>query len=171
MTVLLSDDLHGLLKTSPYNKDDLIITMFQVKFNLGKLNTDHLVWLGQNNLIRRGATGLELTCKLFSDDEISEYTPHEFEVNVDEYRALFKGVRRGSMGDKSIVKDYLQRFMSENPEYSFEDILEVTREYVRGEYVSNADNFIYKIKDGKNTSMLRMCLEEGIINNNNNKFI
>lgn len=87
----------------------------------------------------------------------------EIDRRVDEYRSLFKGIRAGSIGTKNNIKMLLQSWFNNNKEYDFNDVLSATRFYIETEdpkYVSNADNFISTIKNGKHISKLLMVLED-----------
>jgi len=105
------------------------------------------------------------------ENDVAEMPMHNIEsVNeivtdrVDEYRKLFAGIRNGSIGVKKQIKDLLVRWLIINPEYSFDDIIDATIDYLENtprEYISNADNFLFKIdKNGREISMLLMQLEK-----------
>ncbi len=68
---------------------------------------------------------------------------------VDEFRSRWKGLKAGSMGDLNACKDKLNRWMKENPKYSFDDILKAADLYLKTQganlrYLQRADYFIYK---------------------------
>lgn len=76
--------------------------------------------------------------------------------NVDEFRNLWKGLKPGSMGSLKSCKEKLIRWMIENPDYNFEDIIKAAKLYLRTEgrnltYLQRADYFIFK-KEGKEES-------------------
>lgn len=75
---------------------------------------------------------------------------------IDEYRNKWKGLKPGSMGGKKSCKEKLTRWMKENPEYTFDDVLKAVDVYLSTEganlrYLQRADYFIFK-KDGKEES-------------------
>jgi hypothetical protein len=87
----------------------------------------------------------------------------EIERRVDEYRMLFKGIRAGSIGTKKDIKLLLLSWFTANDNYTFNDVLTATRHYIDTEdpkYISNADNFISTIKNGKVVSKLLIVLED-----------
>lgn len=68
---------------------------------------------------------------------------------VDEFRDKWRGLKPGSMGSKKSCKDKLNRWMRENPEYNFDDILKAVDLYLSTEgmnlrFLQRADYFIYK---------------------------
>ena len=84
-------------------------------------------------------------------------------VNVDlltrlpEFRAQWKGLKVGSMGSLPSCKDKLIRWMDENPEYSFDDIIKAAEIYIdslHGDYrfLQRADYFIYKQENNREES-------------------
>ena len=80
----------------------------------------------------------------------------EVEDNLHTFREKWKGLKPGSMGSLKSCKEKLSRWMKENPEYSFEDILKAADLYLSTEgqnvrYLQRADYFIFK-KDGREES-------------------
>ena len=68
---------------------------------------------------------------------------------IDEFRNKWQGLKPGSMGSKKACKEKLNRWMKENPEYSFEDILKAADLYLATEganlrFLQRADYFIFK---------------------------
>lgn len=68
---------------------------------------------------------------------------------VDEFRNKWKGLKPGSMGSKKSCKDKLNRWMRENPDYNFDEILKAADLYLSTEgmnlkFLQRADYFIYK---------------------------
>lgn len=68
---------------------------------------------------------------------------------IDEYRSKWKGLKAGSMGDRNSCIEKLSRWMENNPEYSFDDILKAADLYLDTEgrnlkFLQKADFFIYK---------------------------
>lgn len=91
-------------------------------------------------------------------------------TRVKEYRSLFKDTRgEGEQGTLRNVMRNLLRFFRENPQYTFDDLLSYTRQYVDsfyGQYkiMRQADYFLYKYDNGTWISPI-----EDFINLNNNK--
>lgn len=76
---------------------------------------------------------------------------------INEYRDKWKGLKPGSMGSKQSCIDKLSRWMENNPEYSFEDILFAANLYLNTEgtnlrFLQKADFFIYKQENNKEES-------------------
>lgn len=74
----------------------------------------------------------------------------EIDAFIKQYRALFKGIKRDSMGLRQLVKDNLLEFLEKNSQYTLEDILRGTRLYIKSfehkdrTFMRQADYFIYK---------------------------
>lgn len=87
----------------------------------------------------------------------------EVKEKIDTYRSLFKGIRTKSIGDKKTCIDKITRWLINNSEYSFEDIVEAAEYYVSNtelKFISNADNFIYNYDaNGNEYSTLSIVLE------------
>lgn len=75
----------------------------------------------------------------------------EVNKNIREYRELWKGKKLGSMGSENACKEKLTKWMNENPQYSFEQIMKAAKMYISSvdnlNYLQRADYFISK-KDG-----------------------
>ena len=92
-----------------------------------------------------------------------------FDEFIEEYRKLWKGLKVGSLGSYKTCYDKMKRWMSENPNYSKEDILKAARIYIKSldnyQYLQQADYFIFK-KDGKDeNSRLSAFIDEQESNN------
>ena len=92
-----------------------------------------------------------------------------FDEFIEEYRKLWKGLKVGSLGSYRTCYDKMKRWMSENPNYSKEDILKAARIYINSldnyQYLQQADYFIFK-KDGKDeNSRLSAFIDEQESNN------
>ena len=79
---------------------------------------------------------------------------------ADEFRNKWRGLKPGSMGSLKACKEKLSRWMKENPEYSFEDILKAADLYLATEganlrYLQRADYFIFK-QDAHRGEMSRL---------------
>lgn len=73
----------------------------------------------------------------------------EVEDRINEYRELFRGLKASSMGSPKSCKQKLTRWMKENPDYTFDDILQAARLYIQSlngdyRYLQRADYFIFK---------------------------
>lgn len=83
--------------------------------------------------------------------------PHvkeDYDINL--FRDKWKGLARGSMGGKNSCKEKMNRWMKENPEYSYDDVLKAADIYIDSlnnnyTYLQRADYFIFK-KEGKDES-------------------
>ena len=78
-------------------------------------------------------------------------------TRIPEYRGIWKGLQLGSMGSAKACKEKLARWMEENPEYTFDQILEAAKLYIeslRGDYryLQRADYFIYKQENNREES-------------------
>lgn len=77
---------------------------------------------------------------------------------IDEYRLLFKGLKRGSMGDRDgVIKNFKRFFKTHN--YTKDEIMEATKDFIDQsdpKYVPQAHYFIYK----NGSSFLASLLEE-----------
>lgn len=76
---------------------------------------------------------------------------------IDEYRNRWKGRKAGSMGSRQSCIDKLSRWMTTNPEYTFDQILKAADIYLDTEgrnitYLQRADYFIYKQENNKEES-------------------
>ena len=61
-----------------------------------------------------------------------------FDEFIEEYRNLWKGLKVGSLGSYKTCYDKMKRWMSENPNYSKDDILKAARIYIK-----SLDNYQY----------------------------
>lgn len=73
---------------------------------------------------------------------------------VEEFRNKWRGLKPGSMGSKKSCEQKLSRWMKENPEYSFDEILQAVDLYLNTEgrdlrFLQRADYFIYKQDNNK----------------------
>jgi hypothetical protein len=94
----------------------------------------------------------------------------EIEDRIYEFRNKWKGLKAGSMGSEKACKEKLNRWMKENPKYSFDEILKAADLYLSTEganlrYLQRADYFIFKQDSYKDeTSRLSAFIDE--IDNN-----
>lgn len=73
----------------------------------------------------------------------------EVNNNIKEFRELWRGLKPGSMGSLQSCKDKMKRWIKNNPEYSFDDIINAAKLYLNTEgrnirFLQRADYFIYK---------------------------
>ena len=89
-------------------------------------------------------------------DSLSDNLPLTTIINkrVKEYRLLFKDTRgEGEQGQLRLVLKNLIKFFRQNPEYTFDDLLKITNQYIDSFYGSykvmrQADYFLYKFNNG-----------------------
>tara|TARA_R110000796_G_scaffold236214_1_gene355519 strand:- start:91361 stop:91816 length:456 start_codon:yes stop_codon:yes gene_type:complete len=122
--------------------------------------------------IIRNKTGLylrdkgEKLIKIFVQIDIDNEIDDELNERVKEFRLLFKNIRTGSMGNLQSVKKKLDRFLTDNKDTSFEEVIQATELYIEHfngafKYSQRADYFIYKQNHrGEETSNLEIWLEE-----------
>lgn len=102
------------------------------------------------------------------DEYMNKTVIETIEDWIQEYRLLFKETgKAGIMGDPNSVRDKMKDFISANPQYSKEIILNAAKKYIKTEaqnyykYLQRADYFISKEDNNKNkTSRLLMFCEE-----------
>lgn len=152
-----------LFENSGFSSDEVMLTCLAVIFKLNvTLNSDHLIWLSQNGYLKRTKDGLVIT--LDKTEPNTQITISDEDLKT--YRNLFSGIRIGSIGNKQIVKNNLLQFLNEN-DYSMQEIINATRSFMQTadiQFVPNADNFVYNIKNGKQVSMLEIALESELKN-------
>lgn len=77
---------------------------------------------------------------------------------IDEYRDLWKGLKPGAMGSLKACKENLLKWLKNNPENNFDDILKAASLYISKlnnvQYLKRADYFIYKKEHGVLNSTL-----------------
>lgn len=120
--------------------------------------------------------GLDLLDAVIGKEVAHKEAPVKKKTNVDlftripEFRAKWKGLKPGSMGSAQSCKTKLTRWMQENPEYTFEDILIAADNYIEslnGDYrfLQRADYFIYKQENNREeSSRLSAHIDEISIN-------
>lgn len=84
---------------------------------------------------------------------------------VMEYRLLFKPLKRGAMGSPEGCKAKLKRWLKNNPNYNFDDIIKAAKLYIQElngdyRYLQQADYFIYKKVGRDEVSRLSTFVEE-----------
>lgn len=81
----------------------------------------------------------------------------ELEERLPEFRDKWKGLKPGSMGSLHSCRDKLTRWMKENPNYKFDEILKAADMYIaslNGDYrfLQRADYFVYKQENNREES-------------------
>ena len=135
-----------------------------------KLQKEQYIKLIDNeSIIILRAKSIELIESLYVNTEVSfskkltkvnksiRHINKEVSSRVNEYREKWKGLRPGSMGGVKSCKQKLTRWMKENPEYSFDDILKAADIYLSTEgvnikYLQRADYFVFKQESNKEES-------------------
>ena len=105
---------------------------------------------------------IELTVP-FTEEERS--IDEQISDKLDDYRMIFKGIRRNSMGGKEEVKTKLKKWLLDHPDIDMTRLLDMARKHVETEkYPNNAGYFLYKESNigGKNVivSKAEIMLEE-----------
>lgn len=101
--------------------------------------------------------------ELFLDEKKTSYKKQVKTLNVDiltrlpEFRNKWKGLKPGSMGSLEACKSKLKRWMDENPDYTFDEVLKAAELYIDSlngdyRYLQRADYFIYKQNNHKEES-------------------
>lgn len=106
--------------------------------------------------------------------EIYDYVSN----HIEDYRKLWKGLFTGSMGTPSACVDKATEWLINNPDYTFEDIINAAKYWInnKSQELSNpmmmgqADYFIYKQVDGVQTSRLSSIIDEALEGTNENEF-
>ena len=96
----------------------------------------------------------------------------EIAGRIEEFRNKWKGLKSGSMGSQKSCQLKLLRWMKENPNYTFDDILKAANIYLEslnGDYrfLQRADYFIFKQENNREeSSRLSAFVDEiGLTNN------
>lgn len=102
--------------------------------------------------------------------DLSEQVIKEPDNDIESFRKLFKGIKVGSMGDSVSVREKMDRWRIANPQYSFEQLMKQTENYIRTKkesnesiYIPQADYFIYKIVGKEERSMLSAIIDDETI--------
>lgn len=97
----------------------------------------------------------------------SAQTQTKVDSFINDYRGLFKGLKPGSMGDSQACRNKMIAWMTNNPQYTPEDIIKATKSYLKSvnnvKYLKEADNFIYKLEGGFNKSVLLSFVEDNSV--------
>lgn len=105
---------------------------------------------------------LEKATKLFKSNELSNKL-NEVDGWINDYRSKFKSLRHNAMGDPKACLKKMKMFLTDNPQYSKDDIFKAVDLYISETdptYIQQADYFIYKSgMDKIPTSRLTMYCE------------
>jgi len=159
----------------------LLCQYYNVDVSFIKLSKPYIVQLYRLGLLEITKSGI-LVKGLFDDTQFKQFTQQSVEQivneNIDSYRSLFKGVKTGSLGNKNDCITKMIRWMYTNPQYSFNQVLEKTKGFIKvkkeaGEnvFIPQADYFIYKITNGEEKSTLSVIIDEEFVENNYTKTI
>lgn len=111
-----------------------------------KIPTEDIIKLSKNGFIERS---VDLDHIVLARQE----TP--LEARIEEYRGLFSATNLGvpKMNDKKSTLAKMRRWLRENPEYSFDDVLEFTNMYLKELsspiYSKKSGNFLFKRESTK----------------------
>lgn len=153
---------------SIYNEKDLK----QSEIDLQKLEKEKYIKIitedEKNNVILRNKsvelmkfltieTNTSLKEEVISIKKSERVINSEINERVDEFRSKFKGLKAGSMGSAKSCKHKFIRWMKENPQYTFDNILKATDMYIdslNGDYrfLQRADYFIFKQENNREES-------------------
>lgn len=165
------------------NRTSIILFIIAVAYNLDPsfvlITETDIQRLSQEGIIFRDKKGnLRINTDIFGD--VQTLSPkkgeddHLFDLvsyRLHEYRDKWKGLFVGSMGSGSAVRDKIIRWLKENKDYTFDDILKATDYWIhyKGKevddpaFLGQADYFIYKQqKDGTEISRLSSVIEESL---------
>lgn len=136
-----------VIKNSEYFDNDEKIDSF--KFKLESLEKFDYVKITNQNLFNEGFS-IALRAKgkeLFKQENHDSFM--SVEEWIDEWRLLFKGKKKGAMGDKKACIKKMNKFMKENPSIDKDLIYKATNMYIEDQapnytYLQYADYFISK---------------------------
>lgn len=172
-------------KFSDRNRSSIILFIIAIAYDLDPsfvLITDaDIQRLSQEGIIYKDSKGkLKINEDLLSENDVKSIAPkkgeedHLFDLvsyRLHEYRNKWKGLFVGSMGTATAVRDKLIRWLKENPDYTFDDVLKATDYWIhyKGKeiddpnFLGQADYFIFKhLKDGTEISRLSSVIEESL---------
>lgn len=159
----------------------LIAVAYDLDPNFVLITDSDIQRLSQEGIIYRDNKGvLKVNDQLLTEQSIEEIKPQKgqddrlFDLvsyRLHEYRNKWKGLFVGSMGTSTAVRDKIIRWLKENKDYTFDDILKATDYWIhyKGKevddpaFLGQADYFIYKQqKDGTETSRLSSVIDESL---------
>lgn len=150
-----------------------IIVLIKIKNNINLYEEEKLllkdlesnlfikIITNQKNVLRQ--KGLLLLDEMSSlkldktnDKKVTITYDKEFIEFIIEFRNKFKGLKPGSMGSMGACMAKMKRWIESNPNYSKEEILKATDNYLSSltsyNYLQQADYFIYKKESNKEES-------------------
>jgi hypothetical protein len=102
----------------------------------------------KTNLLNSKVTNQGLEITLGNSTFLVESVEGDVDLNIEEYRSVFKGTKNGAMGIKNIVRQNLIDFLYKNSKYNMKDIISAAKKYKESlesyKYMRQADYFIYK---------------------------
>lgn len=161
---LSANELFALIDI--YHDDDSKLNNAEVDYQ--KLENEKFIKIikddnGKVHIILRQKGNNLIDTLLTSGRNILTKKSKRDQVNIDivtrlpEFREKWKGLKPGSMGSLKSCRDKLTRWMNENPEYTFDDVLKAAEAYIDslgGDYrfLQRADYFIYKQENNREES-------------------
>jgi len=146
----------------------------EVRSNLDSLQQKQFIKLIENEIIIREKGNLLIELLLIekvnsvkNKKEIRKserLVSNELNSFIEEFRALWKGLKPGSMGYEKACRDKMYRWMQENPSYNKTEILKAAKIYINSidnlKYLQRADYFIFKREGTEESSQLSAFIDE-----------
>lgn len=163
--VLLKITKNNKISTNDIN---ILESLQNKKFIKLLLDDDEIVMREKGNLLiesisinkqalKKNSRAIRKSKRLINND-IDEF--------VEEFRSKWKGLKPGSMGTPKACKEKMLRWMSENPTYTKEQILNAADMYINSlesfKYLQQADYFIYKKLGSEEQSRLSAFIDESL---------
>lgn len=153
------------IKEYPFqNHNDVFIYLTCIEYGIPasryvKLSVDDMKLIYDNDLIIKSSEGLTT---VFNEEVEKDMIEKEVSERIEEYRDIFsleKTGLSGRMGSKSDCIRKLTQFLTDNPEYSFDDVLVATQYYVENYkqisgYLQRGNYFIKKHNDSRLEELL-----------------
>lgn len=168
----LNENSRLYLKSLGFN-DSILLFLIACKFELFDasctISDKDFTTLIEKEIIARDYIADSKTIKVLiplfegeDGDKMLDISNISFDIEI--FRRLFKGIRLGSMGNRESCHNNMVRWLANNPEYTFDDVLSAANYYIQNtdrQYISKADNFIYADDTkGKEFSRLSMVIED-----------
>lgn len=158
------------------NKDAAILLLFAVKYKLDPafvlLTEGDVQILSQLNVIKWNQKGeVEIVDKTFREKDTERELKLSIEEKISDYRNIFRDLFIGSMGSPKGVKDKMFRWLTENPNYTIDDVIHAAKYWVDNKrkevdnpmFIGQADYFIFKRnQDGTESSRLSSVIEQAL---------
>jgi hypothetical protein len=144
--------------------------------NLESLEQKQFIKRDNNNIVlRHKAKELielcEIDCDISYDSNKKQIKKSSRIINnivenrIEEFRNKWRGLKTASMGDPKACREKMIKWMTENPQYDFDQILKAVDIYLATEgnniqYLQRADYFIYKAEKNGVNSRLSAYIEE-----------